>query len=176
VRSSSSGKLSGPGRLWWSAGGGGLLFRVRCSSWRNVGDGGSGEWRNWPGRTGCPPKTASAGQKDVFSIHAVLMPSRTQVSPSCAGPQRILKSAVKSLHGAVCLGMIGSGLQMIDVEEGAQCRPQRRSELRASIAGDGCWQAKPLDPPMKEPGCAVGGGHGGERDCFQASGSSGPGL
>jgi hypothetical protein len=77
VSRSSSGRLSGPGRLWWSAEGGVLLLSVCCSSWRNVGDGGSGELRNWPGRTGCAPKTASAGENCEFSLHADLMPSRT---------------------------------------------------------------------------------------------------
>jgi hypothetical protein len=41
VRRSFSGRLSGPGRLWWSAGGGVLLLRISCSSLRNDGDGGS---------------------------------------------------------------------------------------------------------------------------------------
>ncbi len=57
VSRSSSGSVSGPGRLLWLAGGGDLLLRVSCRSRRNEDDGGSGEERYWPGRTGWAPKT-----------------------------------------------------------------------------------------------------------------------
>jgi hypothetical protein len=78
---------------------------------------------------------------------------------------------MESLHGTVCLLMIGSGLHMGDVEEGAQCRPQGGSELWTPVAGDGCREAKPLNPSMKETGCAVGGGHSGQRYRFRPAGS-----
>ncbi len=58
--------------------GGGLLFRVCCHSWRNDGYGGSGVDRNWPGKTGCAPNTASAGEKAVSSLQADRIPSMTQ--------------------------------------------------------------------------------------------------
>ncbi len=77
MRSSSSGSVSRPGRLLWFAGGGVLLLRVSCRSMRNEGDGGSGEVRYWPGRTGWAPKTASEGENSLSPLQADLMPSRT---------------------------------------------------------------------------------------------------
>ncbi len=77
---------------------------------------------------------------------------------------------MESLHGTVYLRMIGGGLHIGDVEEGAQCRPQGGSELRAPVAGDGRGQAELLDPSMKEPSYAVGGGHSGKRYRFRPAG------
>jgi hypothetical protein len=82
------------------------------------------------------------------------------------GPAGVFKSAVKALHSAVCLGMIGGGLHMGDVEKGAECRPQGGCKLGSSVASDGGWDAEPLDPPVEKPRCAVGGGHGSEWNGF----------
>jgi hypothetical protein len=89
------------------------------------------------------------------------------IRAGCADAERILNSAVEPLHSSICLRMIGGGLHMGDVEEGALCRPQVGFELGSPVAGDCGWYAEPLDPPVEQPGCAIGGGNGGERNGFR---------
>jgi hypothetical protein len=46
------------------------------------------------------------------------------VGSGCACSQGVFQSSVEALYSAVCMGMIGGGLHVGDVEERVECRPQ----------------------------------------------------
>ena len=77
---------------------GGRPARMPWKSAMKDGDGFSGESRNWPGRRGWEPKTASAGEKLDSSLQAVRIPKRTQ--GKCftqSGPAALARRASLSL-------------------------------------------------------------------------------
>ena len=63
--------------------------------------------------------------------------------------------------------MVGSGRLVRDVEEVAKVKPERGSELGASVRCDNRRNAKSGNPGMNEGGSTVGGGSGRERNCFR---------
>ncbi len=65
---------------------------------------------------------------------------------------------MKPLHEAVGLPVVSGRLSVFDGEEPTQAGPQRRGELRASVACNDVWNAESLYPSLEEGRCQSAAG------------------
>jgi hypothetical protein len=79
---------------------------------------------------------------------------------------------VETFHQSICLGMVGGGGLVMNVEEGTEVGPKGGSKLRATIRSDNCRKAKAGYPGRKEGISTIGGGGGGKWDNFRPAGST----
>jgi hypothetical protein len=83
------------------------------------------------------------------------------VRPVCCRqprPERVFKAVVEAFHHAVGLGVIGGGLRVLDVQEGAQGGPQGQVELGAAVRCDDGGHSKAAHPSLKQSRGAVKSG------------------